>query len=131
MIVFIEFFRPFEYNKFIIAVLLLTIGGNRIMNLQQIFTMCMVIVLIVLFYLVRRVHKIEERVAGSGRQSAASASPKPVVEGGIPQEVVAAISAAVYTLYPNARISRVRRSDVKTGSSAWKTAGLLENTRPF
>ena len=60
--------------------------------------------------------------------------PKPVqvVEEGIPQEVVAAIAAAVECTYGSGScvVKSVKRA-VKSARSAWGTAGLLENTRPF
>ncbi len=51
---------------------------------------------------------------------------------GISEEVVAAISAAVYTMYgmEGAKITSIRRT-AQPARSAWATAGLLENTRPF
>lgn len=56
----------------------------------------------------------------------------PLVEAGIPGEVVAAIAAAVYMTYGNSagNVTSIRRS-VKQPRSAWGMAGLLENTRPF
>ena len=56
---------------------------------------------------------------------------KPAVASGIPGEVIAAISAAVYCMFgEGARVMSVRRQQ-RTGRSAWSMAGLLENTRPF
>jgi len=61
-------------------------------------------------------------------------SPKalPVAETGIPAEVVAAISAAVYMMYGTSAgtVTSIRRA-VQPNRSAWSMAGLLENTRPF
>lgn len=56
----------------------------------------------------------------------------PVTEAGIPEEVIAAISAAVYMMYGNsgAAVTGIRRS-VQSTRSAWSMAGLLDNTRPF
>ncbi len=51
-------------------------------------------------------------------------------EGAVPGEIVAAISAAVCCLEPGAVVTSVRRAP-QNGVSAWKMAGLLENTRPF
>lgn len=59
------------------------------------------------------------------------AGPEPAVEAGIPEGVVAAIAAAVYCLEPGASVRSVRRAARRDLHSAWKTAGLLENTRPF
>ncbi len=56
---------------------------------------------------------------------------KAVVSTGIPGEVIAAISAAVYCMFgEGAKVMSVRRQQ-RTGRSAWNMAGLLENTRPF
>jgi len=50
---------------------------------------------------------------------------------GIPGDVIAAISAAVYCMFgEGAKVTSVRRQQ-RTGRSAWNMAGLLENTRPF
>lgn len=59
-------------------------------------------------------------------------APVPSVEAGIPEETIAAIAAAVYSLYgPSAgKITSIRRA-VCPRQSSWKMAGLLENTRPF
>ena len=55
----------------------------------------------------------------------------PAVSTGIPGEVIAAISAAVYCMFgEGAKVMSVRRQQ-RTGRSAWSMAGLLENTRPF
>ena len=57
----------------------------------------------------------------------------PAVEGGIPQEVVAAIAAAVYTTTCGTHVVKsVRRAASPVSSrSVWAAAGLLESTRPF
>ena len=52
-------------------------------------------------------------------------------EEGISEEVIAVISAAVYSLYGSkdkVRIKSVKRSKRR---SAWAKAGVLDNTRPF
>ena len=55
----------------------------------------------------------------------------PAVSSGIPGEVIAAISAAVYCMFgEGAKVMIVRRQQ-RSGRSAWSMAGLLENTRPF
>ena len=59
------------------------------------------------------------------------AAPQPAAEAGIPEEVVAAIAAAVCCLEPGACVRSVRRAKRQDSRSTWKTAGLLENTRPF
>ena len=55
-----------------------------------------------------------------------------VIEEGIPEEVVAAISAAVYTMYGTStnKVTHIRRS-VQSNRSAWGMAGLLDSTRPI
>ncbi|MFU0833610.1 MAG: Oxaloacetate decarboxylase gamma chain [Oscillospiraceae bacterium] len=55
-----------------------------------------------------------------------------IVEEGIPEEVLAVIAAAAYSVMPGGKITSVRRA-ARTGRSrsAWGMAGLLENTRPF
>lgn len=58
------------------------------------------------------------KISGSGSENA------------IPAEVVAVISAAVACIYPGARVASLRRAPAKP-QSAWRMAGLLENTRPF
>ena len=54
----------------------------------------------------------------------------PQVQTEIPGEVVAAIAAAVFCMEPGAAVTSVRRAKTP-GVSAWKMAGLLENTKPF
>lgn len=66
----------------------------------------------------------------SAAHVSASPAPVPVAEAGISEEVVAAISAAVYCMYPGAAVKMIRRSG-QNPQSAWKMAGLLESTRPF
>lgn len=65
---------------------------------------------------------------------AAAEQPRPAagpqVQAGISGEVVAAIAAAVFCMEPGAVVTSVRRAKAP-GVSAWKMAGLLENTRPF
>ena len=53
-------------------------------------------------------------------------------QDGIPEEVIAVISAAVATMYGSqtkTRIKSIKKSN--TGRSAWANAGVFENTRPF
>lgn len=51
-------------------------------------------------------------------------------EGAIPEEVVAAIAAAVYSMFPSGKVTSIRRA-AAPGRSAWGMAGLLEGTHPF
>ena len=55
---------------------------------------------------------------------------KPADEG-IPEEVIAVISAAVYSIYGSKE--KVRIKSVKRAKSrpAWANAGIIDNTRPF
>lgn len=53
-----------------------------------------------------------------------------VMNNEIPEEVIAAISAAVYTLYGNVSIKSIHHAE-RPAHSAWAMAGLLDNTRPF
>lgn len=52
-------------------------------------------------------------------------------DGSIPGEIIAAIAAAVDAVYGNKphRIKSVKRT--KSTRSAWASAGLRDNTRPF
>lgn len=63
-------------------------------------------------------------------QGAPAGTGAPAVEAGIPEEVVAAIAAAVSCLSPGAALRSVRRC-AGGPQSAWRAAGLLESTRPF
>ena len=75
------------------------------------------------------IRSIEERLSGLSSPVRSTAKAEPP-EDGIPPEVIAAISAAVACIYPGAQLHSLRRMPEKT-RSAWQTAGLLENTRPF
>lgn len=57
--------------------------------------------------------------------------PAPVADGEVPGEIVAVIAAAVSTLYgeKSVKIKSVTRS--RSSASAWRNAGLLDNTKPF
>lgn len=46
-------------------------------------------------------------------------------------EVVAVISAAVYSMYGSAKKVKIKSIKKSGASSAWKNAGILNNTRPF
>lgn len=74
------------------------------------------------------------KVSAAAPTSTPASSPAPVVEDGIPQEVVAAISAAVYAMDGGAGV--VRSITKKTGSpittrNPWAQAAVADNTRPF
>lgn len=82
------------------------------------------------------------KVAGAGASQARTApkaapkvaSPTPVVEDGVPEEVVAVIAAAVAamsdgsTRYAVRRISPARSQGTRP---VWAAAGIAENTQPF
>lgn len=89
-------------------------------------------VLIALINIVRNnaaaISEISKKISGDSPKKAVA----PSVQDGIPEEVVAAIAAAVYTLYGSTghTITSIKRAE-RPARSAWATAGLLENTRPF
>lgn len=74
------------------------------------------------------------KVSAAAPTPTSASAPAPVVEDGIPQEVVAAISAAVYAMDGGAGV--VRSITKKTGSpittrNPWAQAAVADNTRPF
>ena len=74
------------------------------------------------------------KVSAAAPTTTPATAPAPVVEDGIPQEVVAAISAAVYAMDGGAGV--VRSITKKTGSpittrNPWAQAAVADNTRPF
>lgn len=92
------------------------------------------IVLIALIAAIRNygsaIQEISKKMNGEPKANAPVKAPS--VQNGIPEEVVAAIAAAVYTLYGSTghTITSIKRAE-RPARSAWATAGLLENTRPF
>lgn len=73
-------------------------------------------------------------VVSAPAQVAPAPAPAPAVEGGIPGEIVAAISAAVYyTEGANVTVRGIRRLPQPGASrrGVWGDAGVLQNTRPF
>ena len=78
--------------------------------------------------------KAEAQAAKKAVEKAAAkpaAPAAPVVQGGIPGEVIAAIAAAVdYTYGAGTHTIRAVRR-VPQNRSAWGSAGLAESTRPF
>lgn len=85
------------------------------------------------------------KIAGSGAKTSAPAEKKPVViqnsvpaapvvEDGLPEEVVAVIAAAIAamsdgtTRYAVRRISTARTQGTRP---VWAAAGILQNTQPF
>lgn len=66
--------------------------------------------------------------------ASAPAAPAPAVEAGIPGEVVAVISAAIYSMEGgHAVVREIRRMPQAGGSrrGAWGDAGVVQSTRPF
>lgn len=62
----------------------------------------------------------------------AAAVKVPAVQDGIPEEVVAAIAAAVACMAPEGKKYALRSvSRVSQGRPVWAAAGLAESTRPF
>lgn len=74
-------------------------------------------------------------VSSAPAPAAAPAAPAaPAVEGSIPGEIIAAISAAVYcTEGENVTVRGIRRlpQPGKSRRGVWGDAGVLQNTRPF
>ncbi len=67
-------------------------------------------------------------------KKAAPAAPAPVVEGDVPEEVVAVIAAAVAAMSDGGVRYAVRRISAARGVGArpvWAAAGIAENTQPF
>jgi hypothetical protein len=59
---------------------------------------------------------------------------KPAVKpqkDGLSDEIVAVISAAVYSMYGSTEKVKIKSIKRSGASSAWKNAGVLNNTRPF
>lgn len=50
---------------------------------------------------------------------------------GLSDEVVAVISAAVYSVYGSTDKVKIKRIKKSSSRSAWGNAGILNNTRPF
>lgn len=113
-------------------------------GLIVVFAMLVFLTLIIKFY-GNLIHGAtgSKKENGEGKPAAPAAqpvpaaqapAPAPAVEEGIPLEVVAAIAAAVESVYgENAAVTGVRRAPraKRSPRSAWAAAGRLENTRPF
>ena len=56
---------------------------------------------------------------------------KPEAPSGTPDEVIAVISAAVYSMYGSKQKVRIKSIKKSSSRSAWANAGVLRNTRPF
>ena len=99
------------------------------------------IVLIFLVYLVKGYGAVVRKLAAKPKPPKAEsqpeveeehlAEPASAAEEGVPGEVAAAISAAVYSLSgEGCSVVSIRRTRT-AGRSSWEMAGLFENTRPF
>lgn len=49
----------------------------------------------------------------------------------IPEEIIAVISAAVYTMYGEGKVKVKSIKRVPQTRPVWSTAGIMDNTRPF
>lgn len=66
------------------------------------------------------------------KAAAPAAAPAPVVERGIPNEVVAAIGAAVACMMgPDQHFAVRSVKRAKGARPVWNVAGIADNTRPF
>lgn len=52
-------------------------------------------------------------------------------DDGLSEEVVAVISAAVYSMYGSTEKVKIKSIKKSGGRSAWANAGVINNTRPF
>jgi sodium pump decarboxylase gamma subunit len=86
--------------------------------------------------------KVEARKASKLEKEKASAEAEPVIESepvqsvpattnGVSDEVVAVISAAVYSMYGSTDKVKIKSIKKSNGRSAWANAGVINNTRPF
>jgi sodium pump decarboxylase gamma subunit len=86
--------------------------------------------------------KAEARKASKLEKEKASAKAEPVVESkpaqsipattnGVSDEVVAVISAAVYSMYGSTDKVKIKSIKKSSDRSAWANAGVINNTRPF
>jgi sodium pump decarboxylase gamma subunit len=87
--------------------------------------------------LVKSAEKKTQAAAPAPVKAAPVAAPAPLVQAGIEEETVAAISAAVYTCLEGASGAGAPAYAIKSIARAsgvrpvWGFAGMRENTRPF
>ena len=106
--------------------------------MEYILAVCVAVLFLIVLVLIRNVREnsaslreAESRFSDSAPEGRASqAQPVAAAKDCVPAEVVAAISAAVYCLYPGSRVRSLRRAEARP-RSAWRAAGIFENTRPF
>ena len=72
--------------------------------------------------------KKQQEVKAPTVEPVATAKP---VSNGVTDEVVAVISAAVYSMYGSTDKVKIKSIKKASGRSAWANAGVLNNTRPF
>lgn len=84
------------------------------------------------------VKKSEDKKAAKAEAAAARSESEvkaaPVSQpapGGVTDEVVAVISAAVYSMYGSSEKVKIKSIKRSSSRSAWANAGVLNNTRPF
>jgi len=81
----------------------------------------------------KKAQKVQKEAAPAPVPASATAPSAPVVQDGIPGEVVAVIAAAVAMMAPEGKryaVKSVSRKDAG-GRSVWAAAGIADNTRPF
>ncbi len=132
-------------------------GWDKLMNFEQevqlsitvLFTGLVIVfvMLIALTFIIKGygavVNRIQNKMSGDAKSTADDSTPVLIAQknapktstssanGAVSGEVVAAISAAVYMMYgASYEVTNIRRA-ARPNRSAWKAAGLLENTRPF
>ena len=132
----------------------LTLAEKGISSAKVILTGFVVVfaVLLLLIFIIKIYSAILGKVQSTGKKTGKNktteepSTPAPAVsavqnpaaaasaetQDGIPEEIIAVISAAVAAMYGNDKKVRIK-SVKKSGSrrTAWANAGVLENTRPF
>ncbi len=75
---------------------------------------------------------VETNEASAPAQPEKTSVQAQTADDGVPEEVVAVISAAVSSMYGSSqkvRVKSIKKSN--SGRSAWASAGVFDNTRPF
>ena len=78
-----------------------------------------------------KVQKLDEKPEKVEIKKPAPVIKKPESSSGTPDEVIAVISAAVYSMYGSKQKVRIKSIKKSSSRSAWANAGVLRNTRPF
>ncbi|MDD3260713.1 MAG: OadG family transporter subunit [Oscillospiraceae bacterium] len=98
-------------------------------------TAVLLVLLILVIKLYRKVTRIQQKSPAPLPVYPAKIPATPAVEAGIPPEVVAAVSAAVYVLYGEAKpivsICREPAAPAAQRRSAWRQAARQDAVRPF